>query len=269
MKIVAHTLVKNEQRWVWYAITSVIDFVDEIKVWDTGSSDQTLEVVKSIESPKLTIRQTLTKDPKAITAIRQKMLEETTGGWVLILDGDEIWTEGAIRESRKLIEGEKSLRYLANRYINFMGDVYHTQDPKAEMYNIAGFKGNVNLRLVNLDAYKKVSFEGDLSNEWMADENGNKLQDESVGVAIVEEPYLHATRLPRSGSETGDEITFMRKTKYKCDLGTRFPKNFIYPKVFYFPKPINVPSPWARRSITFVANAAWQTPLRAIKNYVL
>lgn len=261
-KITAHCLVKNEQNWVWYSIMSVIDYVDEIMVWDTGSSDETLKVVKSINSSKLRVRQTFTNDPKAITCLRQKMIEETKEGWVMILDGDEIWTDGAIRESWKLMESKKKLRYLVNRYINFVGDVYHFQDPKAEKYEIAGFKGNINLRLVNLDAYEKVSFEGDLSNEWMADENGTKLQDETTKVALVSDPYLHATRLSRSGNMVGDKTTFMRKLKYKCELGTAFPKSFTYPKVFYLPRPVNVPSPWQRRSYAFVVNAIWQSPIK-------
>ena len=49
MKVWAHTLVKNEERYIWYAVMSVIDWVDKILIWDTGSTDKTVEIIKEIE----------------------------------------------------------------------------------------------------------------------------------------------------------------------------------------------------------------------------
>ena len=55
MSIWAHTLVKNEERFVWFAINSVIDYVDEMRVWDNGSSDSTVKIIKSIKNSKIMI----------------------------------------------------------------------------------------------------------------------------------------------------------------------------------------------------------------------
>jgi len=55
-RVTAHCLVKNEQRWVWFALMSVLDFVDEILVWDDSSTDATAKVVAQITSPKINYR---------------------------------------------------------------------------------------------------------------------------------------------------------------------------------------------------------------------
>jgi len=53
MKIVAHTLIKNEENFVWYALNSVIDYVDEIKIGlDSGTSDKTEEIIRNIKNSK-------------------------------------------------------------------------------------------------------------------------------------------------------------------------------------------------------------------------
>ena len=44
MEIWAHTLVKNEERYLWFSVVSVINFVDKVLIWDTGSSDKTPEI---------------------------------------------------------------------------------------------------------------------------------------------------------------------------------------------------------------------------------
>ena len=46
-------LIRNEENFIWFAINSVIDYVDEIMVWDMGSIDKTEEIVKSIDNPKI------------------------------------------------------------------------------------------------------------------------------------------------------------------------------------------------------------------------
>ena len=48
MKIWAHTLVMNEDRFIWYAVMSVIDYVDKILIFDTGSTDGTVRIIKGI-----------------------------------------------------------------------------------------------------------------------------------------------------------------------------------------------------------------------------
>jgi len=36
--ITAHMIVKNEEQWVWYALQSILPYVDKVIVYDTGST---------------------------------------------------------------------------------------------------------------------------------------------------------------------------------------------------------------------------------------
>ncbi|KKR11163.1 MAG: Glycosyl transferase family 2 [Candidatus Woesebacteria bacterium GW2011_GWA1_39_21b] len=49
MKIWAHTLVRNEERYIWFSVMSVINYVDKILIWDTGSTDNTVSIIREIK----------------------------------------------------------------------------------------------------------------------------------------------------------------------------------------------------------------------------
>ena len=102
MQIWGHALVKNEDRYLWYAISSVIKFVDKGLLWDTGSSDDTLKIVESLKQrypSKIKFREIGEVNPEQFTVVRQKMLEESACDWVVIVDGDEVWWEDKIKET--------------------------------------------------------------------------------------------------------------------------------------------------------------------------
>jgi glycosyltransferase involved in cell wall biosynthesis len=51
--LTAHFLVKNEDAFVKPAIRNVLPFVKEVIVFDTGSTDKTIDEIKSIKSKKI------------------------------------------------------------------------------------------------------------------------------------------------------------------------------------------------------------------------
>src|SRR3989344_2860920 len=96
----ANTIVNDEENFIWFAIMSVIDYVDKILVWDTGSADKTVEIIKEIQKikpDKIIFKKVGEVDKNAFTRMRQKMLDQSTSDWILILDGDEIWWEESIK----------------------------------------------------------------------------------------------------------------------------------------------------------------------------
>src|SRR6266511_4858545 len=80
---------------------SVIDYVDKVIVWDTGSTDKTVQIIKEIQrlkGNKIEFKEVGEVDKEQFTICRQKMLEQSKCDWILILDGDEIWWDISIKK---------------------------------------------------------------------------------------------------------------------------------------------------------------------------
>ena len=155
MTIWAHTLVKNEDKYLWFAVSSVVKYVDKLLLWDTGSTDETVsicELLKSTYPKKIDFRRVVQKDIYDFTLTRQQMLEKTSADWLMILDGDEVWWEAGIARATQTLSREtnKHLETLVTPYFNIVGDIFHYQEEKAGMYQIDGQKGHLNIRFVNM-----------------------------------------------------------------------------------------------------------------------
>src|SRR4030042_3759282 len=97
----AHVLVKNEERYLWYAVASVIDFVDKVLLWDSGSTDGTLGIIAELIKKypgKIDFKKVKIETPEGFTGVRQQMLEETASDWILVVDGDEVWWEDSVKK---------------------------------------------------------------------------------------------------------------------------------------------------------------------------
>lgn len=261
----AHIIVKNEQNWIWYAVMSVIDYVDELLVWDTGSTDRTVDVVKSISHPKLKLREYHQTNPAEFTLLRQQMLESTGCDWILIVDGDEIWPRDACIQMQQLISANK-FDYLISRFYNLVGDIYHYQPASAGRYHIGNQTGHITIRVIKR-ATSGLHFDLPYGAEGLFNSAGIPLQNAAgLNSAQIETPYFHATHLRRSPN---DGEVMQRENKLKFELGLRFPQKFDYPAAFYLPAPLEVVSPWISRSAVYTFNALWQTPLKNIKRRIL
>lgn len=243
MKIVAHCLVKNEEKFIWYAIASVIDYVDEILVWDNGSTDRTKSIIQLINSPKIKFAEMSGQ----VARVRQKMLEQTQADWTFILDGDEIWSETAIENCKLKILNSRCDVVVAPNYM-LIGDVFHYQEEKAGRYHLVGRLGHFNVRAIRLTPGLKVK--GIFPNEAYITSRGIKVQNlPSEKILFLETPYLHAS--------------FLKKKKY--ELGIPFARDFYYPEVFFQERPALVPSPWQPAGSFYRFRAGIETPLKKIK----
>lgn len=262
-KIWGHCLVRNEERWIWYALKSAIDHLDKILVWDTGSTDKTVEIVKAIKSPKIEFREFGPVTPETFVRARQEMLGKTKSDWMFLLDGDEIWTKEGITAVVKAIQkkGDR-IESIVVKTINFLGDVYHYQEEAAGRYEIAGKKGHYNLRAINL---KIPGLHAALPHGQQGYFNGEDkpIQErDSKKILFLPVSYFHATYLPRSSKDF--EVP-LRLQKRKYEIGLKIPKNIKYPEVFYLKKPKIVPAPWIKMEKGEWFRAAVQTPFKKLK----
>ena len=263
MKIWVNTIVHNEENFIWFAVMSVVDFVDRVLIYDSGSEDKTVQIIeeiKKLKGDKIIFRKVGKVDAEGMSKLRQKMLEESNCDWILILDGDEIWWKNSIRRLVKKIRDERdNIDGIVVPVIIPVGDIYHIQEEAAGQYKLLGRKGHFNLRGINrkipgLHIDKVYPLEGYMNEE-------NQLIQEGHQTIFFDAPYLHVTHLIRSSIKR-------RFDKFKYELGNKVPDNFKYPEVLY-KNPTFVKSPWVKAVGLPLVLSRMLTPLRKIKRRII
>lgn len=271
MTIYAHTLVKNEERWLWYSVNSVAPYVDKILLWDTGSTDRSIEIEKELQKKypdKIILKNRPQKTAEEFTEVRQEMLDETKGDWILMLDADEVWYRESIKKVVELIKTKReSLESIVVPTINLVGDTFHRQEEKAGRYRLAGRVGHLNLRALNtkIPGLHSQGKHG----VWGWADTDNKMIQERVdgGVKFIDAPYIHTTFLQRGG-EGKDKNVIKRGKKLKYEIGDMVPLDFYYPESFFEERPEIVKEPWNVMTREFKVRAILETPLRKLKRRI-
>jgi len=251
MSITVHSIVRNEDQFIWYALMSVLPYVSKVLIYDTGSSDQTSKIVKSINSPKIVYEEKGVQTPEGLVALRQEQIDQTDSDFFMILDGDEIWPSQSIKKLIKSltdIPKEKIAIYCRTR--NAVGDIYHYLPEDAGAYHFQGKTGNFAMRAFR--NVPKLSVGGVYPLEtYMYD--GKSLNNWDDKLQFIDAWYLHATHLKRSSSS--NKILGFRSQK--VEMGIKFKPEEI-PEVL-------VLNSQPRRSIIFESMAAVVTPLKILK----
>lgn len=269
MKLFVHSLVKNEERYVWYSVMSVIDYVDKILLWDTGSTDGTVKIakyLKKLHPAKIHFRQVGDVNIDEFAEVRGEMLKATKADWFVVLDGDEVWWESSIKKLVKFIR-RRGTKYESIVVPNVLpvGDIFHKLPELAGRYRLAGKTGHLALRAVKRDIPGLSSDKPHGTWGWV-DEDGKMIQErDKKKLKYLDAPYMHFTFLPRAG-EGGSEVDVpKRKMKRKYEVGEDFPLDFYYPEVFFREKPGFVSDPWERMDWEVYLKSSFLTPLRRIK----
>ncbi|MDO8638495.1 MAG: glycosyltransferase family 2 protein [Candidatus Daviesbacteria bacterium] len=265
----AHTLVRNEENFIWFAINSVIDYVDKILIYDLGSTDQTVEIIRTIKSPKIVLKELpINKDMIELGQRRQQMLDESKGDWIILLDGDEIWPDESIKKLISTIEQNPNKDCIIVPTLMLLGDIFHYQEAAAGEYQIAGRRGHFNVRAINakipgLHIETSKNNQG-LFREGYFDKEGKLIYERGEEELIfLDAPYLHASHLKRSSKD--GEILERGMRLFKYELGVPFPKDFKFPSIFFKKYPSIVENPLKKISLKYQISALIQTPLKKIK----
>lgn len=271
--LTVHCVVKNEERWVWYALSSVIDIADELIVFDTGSNDKTVEIIKTIKSKKIIFEEKGEVSAKSLVDLRRQQLRMTKTKWFLILDGDEIWPN---KTKKELIERLKSANKndwaVVVRAWNFVGDSYHVH-PESIRYHWPfapkSWQGWANLRLISTEI-PGLGIKGEYPLEYYHDKTGTPIQNYGQKhLVFLKNRYFHTTYLQRSSSRKRDKKILNRTNKWKLELGYTLPKNVEYPEVFYKKKPKVVQSPFYHRPVIETLVSVPLTPVKEIRRRLL
>lgn len=199
----AHILVRNEDQFLKYALESALPFVSDYIIYDTGSTDGTVGVLRDLgvvwEEKGLV-------DKISYVALRNEMISKTKTDWFLLVDGDEVWNEEMLKNYLDFtLKQPTNIQATFLRTRNCVGDVFHYRN--SGNYEIAGMKGSLNIR-----AYRKtVRWEGEYPLEKCVDST------DKDSLAFFDGYYWHMTHLKRSSSES--PVMGFRKRVY--DLGIK------------------------------------------------
>ncbi len=267
-KIIVHCLIKNEENFIWYALNSILPYVDEIMVWDTGSTDRTVKIIKSIKSPKISFQQQHSVTPNSFPKLRQKMLKKTPPNytWLMILDGDEIWPENSIKKATAFARNHFRYESIVVRTNNLVGDIYHRLPESAGHYQLAGKTGHLALRFINLKKIPGLHVSLPYGQEGYFDQSNQPIQNRDLQkIKFLNLSYHHATHLTRSSQ---DNQTMKRIFKRKYEIGETVKKEEL-PHIFFSSHPSNIPDVTSKASLNFRLTAAIQTPFRRLKRQLL
>lgn len=205
----AHILVRNEDQFIKLALQSVLPFVSDYIIYDTGSTDKTQELLKDYQYEKHGLQ-----SPAGITKLRNEMIAKTKTDWFFLLDGDEVWNEQILKNYLEFtLSQPKNILATFLKTRNCVGDIYHYRNDSSGNYEIAGQKGHLNIR-----AYRRnLQWTGEYPLEKCVDTTDRN------SLAFFNGYYWHMTHLKRSSSD--QKILGFRKTIF--DLGTEADKNEI------------------------------------------
>lgn len=268
-KIVAHCLVKNEERFVWYSLMSVINYVDEIMVWDTASTDDTEYLISNdkylMSTGKIKFKEVGNVDAVSFTDMRNKMLKETAKefDWLMILDGDEIWPEKSIKTVVEYMNKHPETESIVVRTHNLVGDIYHKMPENSGHYHLAGQTGHLNLRFINLRKIPGLNVQKPHGQQGYYDSNNTLIQDRDFQkIKFLDVHYAHATHLQRSNSRPNDLKVIKREHKLKYEWGEEISDTEI-------PEILLKGNKFQKAPLSFWLISAIVTPFRKLRRWLL
>lgn len=139
-------IVKNESMCLANCLGNARDFVDEIVIVDTGSTDSTLEIAGEFTDKIYRYQWT-----DNFSDARNYSLSKATKDWVIVLDADEIIAPDDFGKLRKIIcNTDRDAFYLIQRnYTTIRNDWRWTpiDKPEKESGEYTGYVRNPNMRL--------------------------------------------------------------------------------------------------------------------------
>lgn len=227
--VTGHCIVKNEEVFIEQVLRSALDFVDQILVFDTGSTDSTVEKINKISAEfpgKIIFEEKGECDKKQHTLLRQEMVDRTKTDWFMILDGDEVWPHKTMEEAVSAME-KSGVECIVVPFYLCVGDAYH-QYYKRGQIQILGMTGFQYPRFIKKT--RGVHWQGDYNQDNLFDSENQPFVTANNAVDLKNK-FWHLTHLRRSSNDDND---------YSSG-GTRLKKRRL--SYFFIGRKINEPVP--------------------------
>lgn len=262
--VTAHVMVKNEEKWVWFAINSVLPFVDKMIIFDTGSTDETVSIIKEIVlnnefAHKIHFEEKGVVDKIQFTKLRQEQLDLTDTKWVLILDGDEIWYEKDLILALDVVK-TTAFKMLAVKFHNCTKDVYHYSYYENGGYNIKGEIGNITIKFISTEI-EGLHADGPYGSEGFYDNSGKTIQENKDAILIIDGCFLHTSNLVRSKNLFHDWKIAYRRSKVFTKPDAKISNDFSFPEAFYLSRPKNISNPFLKAGLNYYFYRSLTNPI--------
>ena len=249
--LTVHCIVKNEERWIWYSLMSVLEHSDKIIVYDTGSSDKTIEIIKSINSSKIELTELKSINQQEFAKLRQKQIDSTKTNWFMVLDGDEIWPEQAMKKviSRIKDAHENTLAVFVH-YFEFVNDIRHYyKSYEQKSFHLHNRKelGWYAIRFVKNNSKLVCSNPYGLEGYFIDGQELQRFGKSEDYLWCDDVYYFHSRNLLRSSSLEKDKEVMLRVEKRHLSQSVQLPKfhkgfEVLYPNSFFMEHPDIVPN---------------------------
>lgn len=252
--VTAHVMVKNEDKYIWFSIMSVIDYIDKLIIFDTGSEDNTVEIIKNIINSKEEYKKKITfvekgaADKNQLALYREEMLNMTNTDYFLVLDGDEIWYEDSIKELKQIMN-EKNPYLVAQHYQNCARDIWHYRNPKRDVFPFLDKNAAATIRLYSMNI-PGIHCGGYYGIEGYFDKDEQEVQCGKYEITWQNGIYFHTSYIRRSSKQFSDLKAYSRIKKLFPAYDGKYSKDFKYPEVFYRQYPSIVENPFKKEKIS-------------------
>lgn len=243
MNLTAHMIVLNEENWVKYGIQSVLPYVDKFIIFDTGSIDNTVEIIKNIKSSKIIFEEKGKADAGQMVALRNEQIKKTKTKWFMLVDGDEIYPSRIFGEIN--LSDNYTGIYLKNHIC--VGDIYHQMSARYGRYALCGHSGHLNMRFYRI--INGWQWWGEYPLEHYGPNPNVSINTMCDKLQFINDYYWHMSFMKRSSMTSRNHI--------KYDFGEKI-KDQI-PKIFDG-------KALRKRSTKYLFRSLLETPIRRVKN---
>ncbi len=242
--VTVHCKICNEENWIWFSLKSLLPYCGKVMVWDTGSTDYTLQIIEEINSPDIQFVQCGKIHPEEFKDLHNDMIKATVTDWFAIVDGDEIWPGPIWSEiAYRILDSSKDI-LVAHYFIPFPRLGYLGLDEGN--FKIAGKVGAFTAKVFRRK--HDILWYGEFPDLFLRYKNGVVAsQGELSTMQVLESPIYHMTMLERSSL---DSSTFGRAGKLtvtdvpnKKDFKASGPW-WHFPDVLFEDRPDIVPNPF-------------------------
>lgn len=221
MKISGFTIVRNAIKYdypIVEAITSILPICDEVIVAVGKSEDETLELIRSINSPKIKIIETvwdekLREGGKVLADETNKAFEAIAkeSDWAFYIQGDEVIHEkylSSIKEAMEKYKDDKNVDGLLFNYTHFYGSYDYVGDSRRwYRREIRVIKNNKSISsYLDAQGFRK---------------NGQKLNVKQIDASVYHYGWVKPPEAQQAKQETFNKLwhddEWMKKNVRKAD----------------------------------------------------